>query len=397
MIDAYTIGITLALNNGVSEGVAAIRRDLEALDRAVDASAAGLAHLRQAAEATVAGAAADIARLMEATRRAAAQLPRSPVPEPAPARDVAPEPSASPAASPPPPPGPVPTRQHEPAATEAPPTPPPQTDEPGRTAPAPASAPAPHAPNGSAGAAHRPGTRLATGPRSVSTCRATAHGAYCAGFRPCAAACAGGASACRRFETTAANIAGCVAEKFGATRLATAHGAYSGSPSRANLGRHRLRYLGPITVSARALEPRAGDTDPGPARTSCGQSATIRHHSGCVTTPIRASHSNCRIRASALRPVRGSAAAASGEHATATDGASVVYHAREQPLAGAFPAGTNRRRAATSCTGSEPGPELAYSSAAVGCATEAAFGLGSHPCERVPRGAANRPVDGPAP
>ena len=51
MIDAYTIGITLALNNGVSEGVAAIRRDLEALDRAVDASAAGLAHLRQAAEA----------------------------------------------------------------------------------------------------------------------------------------------------------------------------------------------------------------------------------------------------------------------------------------------------------------------------------------------------------
>ena len=33
MIDAYTIGITLALDNGVAAGIAAIRQDLAALDR----------------------------------------------------------------------------------------------------------------------------------------------------------------------------------------------------------------------------------------------------------------------------------------------------------------------------------------------------------------------------
>ena len=46
MIEAYEIGITLALNNGVSSGVAAIRQDLEALDRAVASSSAGLFALR---------------------------------------------------------------------------------------------------------------------------------------------------------------------------------------------------------------------------------------------------------------------------------------------------------------------------------------------------------------
>ena len=63
MIDAYTIGITLALNNGVADGIAAIRRDLAALDRAVDASAAGLAQLRAAATGSFAAASADLARL----------------------------------------------------------------------------------------------------------------------------------------------------------------------------------------------------------------------------------------------------------------------------------------------------------------------------------------------
>ena len=46
MIEAYEIGITLALDNGVSSGVAAIRQDLEALDRAVASSSAGLFALR---------------------------------------------------------------------------------------------------------------------------------------------------------------------------------------------------------------------------------------------------------------------------------------------------------------------------------------------------------------
>ena len=46
MIEAYEIGITLALDNGVASGVAAIRRDLDTLDRAVAQSSAGLVALR---------------------------------------------------------------------------------------------------------------------------------------------------------------------------------------------------------------------------------------------------------------------------------------------------------------------------------------------------------------
>jgi hypothetical protein len=49
MIDAYTIGITLALDNGVSEGLATIRRDLIALNGVVDGSATRLTHLTRAA------------------------------------------------------------------------------------------------------------------------------------------------------------------------------------------------------------------------------------------------------------------------------------------------------------------------------------------------------------
>ncbi len=76
MIDAYTIGITLALNNGVAEGIAAIRQDLAALDRAVDASAAGLMQLRAAAGGSIGAASADLARLMDTARRAAAAMPK---------------------------------------------------------------------------------------------------------------------------------------------------------------------------------------------------------------------------------------------------------------------------------------------------------------------------------
>ena len=50
MIDAYEIGITLALDNGAEVGIAAIRRDLAALDRAVAVSSSGLLTLRNLAE-----------------------------------------------------------------------------------------------------------------------------------------------------------------------------------------------------------------------------------------------------------------------------------------------------------------------------------------------------------
>ena len=46
MIEAFEIGITLALDNGVASGIAAIRQDLDALDRAIANSSAGLATLR---------------------------------------------------------------------------------------------------------------------------------------------------------------------------------------------------------------------------------------------------------------------------------------------------------------------------------------------------------------
>ena len=58
MIEAYEIGIKLALENGVSEGLALVQRDLAAVDKAVEASAARLAMLARAAQAAVGGVAA---------------------------------------------------------------------------------------------------------------------------------------------------------------------------------------------------------------------------------------------------------------------------------------------------------------------------------------------------
>ncbi len=56
MIDAYTIGITIALEDGVSAGVATIKQDLLALDRAIQATTAGLLALRRLGrQATVVG------------------------------------------------------------------------------------------------------------------------------------------------------------------------------------------------------------------------------------------------------------------------------------------------------------------------------------------------------
>jgi hypothetical protein len=49
MIDAYTIGITLALDNGVAAGIASIRRDLAGLDAAVAVSTANMQRLRDLA------------------------------------------------------------------------------------------------------------------------------------------------------------------------------------------------------------------------------------------------------------------------------------------------------------------------------------------------------------
>lgn len=47
MIDAYTIGIKLALDDGVSAGIASVRRDLATLDRAIAFTADGLVALRR--------------------------------------------------------------------------------------------------------------------------------------------------------------------------------------------------------------------------------------------------------------------------------------------------------------------------------------------------------------
>lgn len=75
MEDAYVIGIRLALDNGVSEGVAAVRGELAALDRAVTASAAQFAALRRAAASV----------LLPAAPTAGAEAPALPkVPERAP-------------------------------------------------------------------------------------------------------------------------------------------------------------------------------------------------------------------------------------------------------------------------------------------------------------------------
>lgn len=55
MIDAYTIGINLVLDSGISEGIAAIQRELVALDRAADNSAVGLKRLNEIAAELSAG------------------------------------------------------------------------------------------------------------------------------------------------------------------------------------------------------------------------------------------------------------------------------------------------------------------------------------------------------
>jgi hypothetical protein len=68
MDDAYVIGIRLALDNGVSAGVAAIGQDLAALDVQIAATAANLRRLTESAAVTTAAAAGDLARLTREPR-----------------------------------------------------------------------------------------------------------------------------------------------------------------------------------------------------------------------------------------------------------------------------------------------------------------------------------------
>lgn len=91
MIDAYEIGITLALQNGVSEGLAAVRRDLGALDQAIAATAVGLARLQAMATSAGAGSEAELRRVS-----AAAAVAARPVPSPGAAGPVL-EPATAPA------------------------------------------------------------------------------------------------------------------------------------------------------------------------------------------------------------------------------------------------------------------------------------------------------------
>ena len=88
MIDAASIGIRLALDDGVSEGIASIRRDLAAFDRAVGGSSANLLHLRGLVETL---GAQSLFWLAETTRTAVAALLPQPRPVPAPSAAVPPD------------------------------------------------------------------------------------------------------------------------------------------------------------------------------------------------------------------------------------------------------------------------------------------------------------------
>ena len=110
MIEAFEIGIKLALDNGVAVGIAAIRQDLDALDRAVASSAAGLLTLRRLSESGAASAPAQspspplVSPSIPAPTGAAAEptarpfrasdIAPAPLPAPSPATPIEPTPSA---------------------------------------------------------------------------------------------------------------------------------------------------------------------------------------------------------------------------------------------------------------------------------------------------------------
>lgn len=103
MNDAYTIGITLALENGVSAGIEEIRRDLQELNRTVDTSIGELIRLDTLIGATLRAVhqAAHESGLMQIAE-AGQRLTARPLPirvSPAPLRQVEPELSEQPATS----------------------------------------------------------------------------------------------------------------------------------------------------------------------------------------------------------------------------------------------------------------------------------------------------------
>jgi len=86
MNDAYTVGLTLALEDGVSAGIEAIRRELGALDQAIVASTASLVRLQEVARGAVNAGVAQAGAMVALTRdsaaaaaRQAAVPPRTPV------------------------------------------------------------------------------------------------------------------------------------------------------------------------------------------------------------------------------------------------------------------------------------------------------------------------------
>lgn len=101
MTEAFEIGITLALDNGVSAGIAAIRRDLDALDRAIAGSANGLLALHRLSAGLIAGAPsypsilAPASHPMPAPTEAEPEADASPPASTAPTLTIMPEPAAA--------------------------------------------------------------------------------------------------------------------------------------------------------------------------------------------------------------------------------------------------------------------------------------------------------------
>ncbi len=80
MDDAYVIGIRLALDNGVSAGVAAIGQELAALDTQIATTALNLQRLTEIAASATAAAAGDLARLARDPGRSPPQAQAAPDP-----------------------------------------------------------------------------------------------------------------------------------------------------------------------------------------------------------------------------------------------------------------------------------------------------------------------------
>ncbi len=123
MEDAYVIGIRLALDNGVSAGVASIRKDLSALDGAIASTAASLRDLAAISATTMAAAGQPTRTSLPETGPVQPHNTKLPIPPPSPRTQTITEPRAPlpPSATPDPP---VPRSQPIPSASPLPATPP---------------------------------------------------------------------------------------------------------------------------------------------------------------------------------------------------------------------------------------------------------------------------------